>query len=654
MGTVCWDFPILGTASMSGSNNAAITMFKGTGIMDGLAREICQNSLDAKNRDLPDVPVRVKFSLSNLKKSEHAVFTEYEEYVQRAVDYWESNALKTEKIDEFLEHICQALDKEYIPMLTISDYNTTGLNGVNAGPSERSYWKLLLDTEGISIKPDDISAGSFGIGKNAPFAYSSLNMVFYNTYAQDGGRAFEGVTHMVTTQRMYNGTMRATQSSGKYLYLEDEYSGRPIKPSDSCDLAKIPQFQRNEIGTDVAIIGFKLEDYPEWEKNTAIAIIKNFVLAIHESKLEVIIESPQMTYEITKSNLEDLLFVSLKDEMQLKYTRQTYETITKTEPIMATIAEDGDLSIYVRYSDDYLASLSRFRSTGMLINTTSESLPHYAIVIVVNDVASMELSKTLREAEPPQHTEWKAKNITENRLLRNRAAKYIRNIMKEIQKVLDEFEKAEVTETIDAGVGNYLPDSNGTNNQEAGNDGLRTDVKISEIEKNDGTVIFKKNYETGTAGTGAKSKEDGVKTGKKKLKRKTPIPIPVVDGGTTGEQGATAGDGGVKISALPISEHRTYYVTANKYRSYIVAPKAYDNAFIQYYAEREDNNQDLIEVKNVKVEGIPLISVNGTKIGPIKLKEGSNIIYVEFANNELMAVTPVFNMEVIGDEKQKN
>lgn len=69
MGKVCWDFPLLGTASLNGSNNAAITMFKGTGIMDGLAREVCQNSLDAKDPDLgSDVPVRVVFALSYIEK----------------------------------------------------------------------------------------------------------------------------------------------------------------------------------------------------------------------------------------------------------------------------------------------------------------------------------------------------------------------------------------------------------------------------------------------------------------------------------------------------------------------------------------------------------------------------------------------------------
>ena len=49
--------------------------------MDSLAREICQNSLDARRRDLPaDEPVRVEFRLVEIRKDDHHdVFGGYEE-----------------------------------------------------------------------------------------------------------------------------------------------------------------------------------------------------------------------------------------------------------------------------------------------------------------------------------------------------------------------------------------------------------------------------------------------------------------------------------------------------------------------------------------------------------------------------------------------
>lgn len=654
MGRVCWDFPLLGTGNQSGNNIAAITMFKGTGIMDGLAREVCQNSLDAKDKDLPtETPVRVKFELTEITKADFSMFEGYKEALESSIAYWETSPLSTPKIMEFLHNVETALAEDSIPILVMSDYNTVGLNGVNASESEKSFWNLLVNTEGISIKQDDNSAGSFGIGKNAPFAYSALNLVFYNTLAKDGGRAFEGVTRLVTTQKEYNGTLRPTQPIGKYLYLIDEYTGRPILPTDDCAIANIEAFSRTEIGTDVAVVGFKKNDYLDWEKLTATAIIKNFILAIMDGKLDVTIKSPIKEYEIRKDTVESLLFTDFAEDPQLKYARQTYETITKGTHVKTKIAEKDDLSIYVRYDDAYSASLSRFRSTGMLINTTVEVLPHFSVVIVVNDVGEMELSKTLREAEPPQHTEWKAKNITDNRELHNKAARYIRNITKEIQKVLDEFERADITDKMDAGIGNYLPDASDASGSNEGSDGLKTDVTISEIASYEGRVFYNNQYESADGSTGKDTSKSGVKTGKKKRKKKQNKKIPVVKPGNDRDKGVSPGSGKVKMVSPVITEHRTYYMAGNKYRCYVNAPKDYDKVYIQYFAGRDDDKQDPLSVKNVKLENMPRLDVHCEKIGPITLKQGSNVFYVEFENNEIMAVIPMFTMEV-SNEKQSD
>lgn len=168
--------------------------------------------------------------------------------------------------------------------------------------------------------------------------------------------------------------------------MEDEYTGRPILPTDESPIANIDAFRRTEIGTDVAVVGFKLNDYTDWEKLTSVAIIKNFILAIMNGKLDVTVKSPDRLFEIRKDTLEKLLFIDFKDEPQLKYARQTYETIQKGTQVVTKIAEKGDLSIYVKYEDTYSASFSRFRSTGMLINTTTDVLPHFSVVVVVNDV----------------------------------------------------------------------------------------------------------------------------------------------------------------------------------------------------------------------------------------------------------------------------
>lgn len=96
MGEVCWHFPLLGTGNQSGNNIAAITMFKGSGIMDGLAREVCQNSLDARDKDLPsDQPVKVKFELVNIEKKNFSLFDGYKHALGNSISYWKKNPLST-------------------------------------------------------------------------------------------------------------------------------------------------------------------------------------------------------------------------------------------------------------------------------------------------------------------------------------------------------------------------------------------------------------------------------------------------------------------------------------------------------------------------------------------------------------------------------
>lgn len=644
---ICWDFPLLGTASLSGSNDAAITMFKGSGEMDGLAREVCQNSLDAKNRDLDEsLPVRVRFELLYVKTANHSVFSEFKEIVNNASNYWKNNPLSTEKTMQFLETAQSMLARDSIPILVMSDYNTYGLSqqGDEQNPS---FWDLLVNTEGISKKQDDNSAGSFGIGKRAPFAYSALRMVFYNTLSKENERAFEGVAHLVTSQRKYNEKLLKTVASGKYLFLEDEYSGRPIVPADGNSISLIDAFNRTEVGTDVAIVGFKEQEYPEWEKATAAAIIKNFILAIVRGKLEVEMVSPSCHIEINSSTVEKMLFLNYKDEEQLKFTRQIYQTLTE-QPKNFRVAEKDDLSIYVRYDEHYIGAQSRFRSTGMLINTTMESLPHYSIVVVVNDVGTKDLSKTLREAEPPQHTEWKAKNIVDDPELRKKAKRYIREIRNAVQHTLDEFEQADYAETLDAGIGGYIPDATDETGGREGSDDLKIDVKIQDIKTDDGRTLYNQQYSSAESAEGKDQGGSGIKVGTKKRKKKKKVRIPVVKAeGGAHQPGVSQGNGKVIIKTPKLLDTRIYHKAGKKYCQYIKTEQAYDRVYIQYYADREDGKQDTLTIKNIKVGNDPLINVDNTKAGPISLVSGSNTIYIEFTTDEIMAVESVFTMEVV-------
>ena len=656
-----WDFPLLGNGNESGNNIAAITMFKGMGIMDGLAREICQNSLDARDKDTESsIPVRVKFELIFLDRENFSLFEEYTEIIEESIKYWDKHPLKTPEIMDFLNSVKKESQKSKIPVLVISDYNTTGLNGVNASEYEQSYWDLLVNTEGISIKQDDNSAGSYGIGKNAPFAYSGLNLVFYNTYAKDGGRAFEGVSRLVTTQKLVNHEKRKTQPIGKYLYIKDMYSGRPILPEDKCSLASQEIFNRTHTGTDVAVVGFKTEDFQNWEHLLATAIIKNFVIAIKEGLLEVIIKSNNAEYTISKEKLYSLLFENFKTDDSLKYTRQIYSTLEEPDyqedVTIADSCNQKDLAIYIKYDDSYYQSMSRFRN-GMLINTTQESLPHYSVVIKTKDIGDGEytLSKVLRKSEPPQHTEWKAKNITDNRTLHNLAAKYLRKIRTEIQRMLDNLEQAEIKEITDSGL-SQIPNIAGKLSNEINNDLLKTEVTLDTENFIPSSSHSNNQYVSATSGEGITNKtyahKDGEPQNKKKKKRKkkgivvvTPVHGQDVDPEKI-RDGVIKGSGELKIKNISFEKHRTFAIGGNKYRIIVDSPEDYNNVFMKYYAGREDEGRDSLIIKNIKFENEQLKNINKNISGPFNFKKGKNTMHIEFESNELMALIPEYSVEV--------
>ena len=77
MQSIGWRFPPLLGGKKSGYTNQAIECFKGEELIHNLAREICQNSLDAKQEG-SDEPVRVRFRLKYVPTKQYDVFSGYQ------------------------------------------------------------------------------------------------------------------------------------------------------------------------------------------------------------------------------------------------------------------------------------------------------------------------------------------------------------------------------------------------------------------------------------------------------------------------------------------------------------------------------------------------------------------------------------------------
>lgn len=472
---ISWRFPPLSGGTRQGYTNNDIEVFKGQELFDNLTREICQNSLDA-HLETTDAPVKVVFEFRQINMAQYDVFSEYGECLKGCRNYWgdEMDA----KLSRFVTGAETTLQQETIPVLIASDYHTKGLSGSHSGKLSSS-WEALTGSDGISVKSDENSAGSYGIGKNAPFACSSLSMVFYNTLAEDNESAFIGVARLAT---LLNSDGKPTQRVGKYQNNDEENEiWKPIFDTDTNAFRDC--FTRTERGTDVIIVGFTQSK--DWVKNITNAVLKNFFVAISEGRLIVELKDSTEHHMINADTLSRLFF-DLSNNQEMIATTQLYKAFTTPDcKEFLEVLEPDDVEVYIKSDSSYKRTIANFRATGMLVGTYFKRIfQHYAAVVIVR---GQKLGELLKDTEPPRHNKWDYKQIEssdkEKRTLAKRSIQEIDTFVLNLLK--DQFEI--VTEdTIDAaGIGEYIPDDiDGLGAHSEGEDILKVKIKIGKIITN--------------------------------------------------------------------------------------------------------------------------------------------------------------------------
>ena len=167
-----WRFPSNDYGENKGINDSGVAMFRGTPLKS-LAREICQNSLDAATSNKTIVEFS-KFSIDTDAIPGRDVL---EDTFKRCLDFW--GAQKSKATKDFFSAALEEIKQDKCCFLRISDFNTTGLTGSRG--EINTDWTNLTKSSGASDKKGT-AGGSYGIGKFAPFACSQFSTVFYSTY----------------------------------------------------------------------------------------------------------------------------------------------------------------------------------------------------------------------------------------------------------------------------------------------------------------------------------------------------------------------------------------------------------------------------------------------------------------------------------------
>ena len=478
-----WKFPRLDGGPKQGINDGGVSTFTGSKLYNSLAREICQNSLDAKKEG--EKTVKVEFKEQIIKIDDFDCLKELKDVFSDVKEY--TRGSDNPKLESFLNEADKALSSDSVNFLVIRDYNTTGLDG-SKNADEDTPWLALTHSNGISVKGSG-SQGSYGIGKNSPFACSSLRTVFYNSYSEkEKIKAFTGVTKLVTHK---DANDELTIGTG---YYENTETRMPIFEEDPCEFRDL-FLRNNETGTDVIIAGFKKSE--TWKADIEKAVIRNYFVSIAKGLLIVDIDGLELSSQNIKERIDFYKANENGDsENGVELASEFYETyMDPTIHLTGSIITENDVELFVRMDDHYSKMIAEMRATCMLVKSRKQNrFARYAAVVIVNDGPLNDMLKTI---EPASHDEWDP-NIEED-ITKQRKVRQAKNkLYKWIRDSLDEICKGKDTDEFDLdGISAYLgyeDDDNslsGTEDEEVNL--LDSDSKIGDgIRRNKQIVIRKK------------------------------------------------------------------------------------------------------------------------------------------------------------------
>lgn len=429
-----WNFPSNNNAEIAGIGESGIETFKGNPIR-GLAREICQNSIDATKENKTTKIEFVSFRLPSKKLLGVDTLTDA---LLRGKDFWKGQ--RDTRARDFYEDAIDTIKSDYIDFLRISDFNTTGLIGSRSN-SYNTSWSNLIKSTGVSDKLGG-AGGSFGIGKNAPFATSSLRTIFYSTLDIENVKACQGVSRLTS----FKDPMGDTTFGVGYYGGENN---TPIYNLVTID----PNYDREKQGpgTDIYISGFQYA-HTDWKSEIIKSVLDGFLYSIYEGTLEVRIND----ILINRQSIDDLIEKYIVPDDSAYRIVNYYKVLTSNSKWVeeSNFMNMGKIKLKLDIEQGFHKRVAMIRKTGMKIfdrGHISNVIPFAGVLIIEGE----KINNFLRQIENPTHTKWEPERAGDK-------IPYAREVLKAfgkfITKVLNELSESSGSEFIDPDVGEFLPD----------------------------------------------------------------------------------------------------------------------------------------------------------------------------------------------------
>lgn len=632
-----WRFPDNGYTTESGLDDSEMEMFKKDPVAS-LAREICQNSIDASSGG---EPVKVVFSSFEVSRDEVPGIDDLSKEINSCYNFKKDS----EKEGPALYNMKQCVEQNIIKCLRISDYNTTGVRGVDYYKSGAPFYSL---TKGSGVSDKGVnSAGSKGIGKFASFVVSQINTVFYSTYADDNGKGYLGISKLRSVPLVGEDEDLMTMGIG---YFGADKKNSPVKEELHLD----PSYTRgDEHGTDVYVLGFVT--YNGWENDIIAEVVKSFMVAMMHGDLILEVNGVEVNRETMESIIYDDSFCAGLGVRNIREIQAQFEMLRGGEnvAIREIDVEGSQITIYVKkYTqiDERKATKHclMVRHPFMMIKTktTNAMLPYSALCIIHES----DLNEKLRKIENPQHTDWEIKRLNDfpeekketsrlKRIMEDTISSYIREVLAEGSSETTDME----------GAGEFLPSTNEELGVAVGKGSSGEEIVVNPIVQV--VVPNPKTIKAGEAGEGyefdkGEQMDDGTEGREpaKKEKKPNPNPEPKVEPGDGKKYGE--GDRPV-LKKVPLS--------GMKYHTIITDKKAgkFKCAFTSIYDELDcemqirmcgdSRDKFAVNILSAEIDGEPCDIVDGKIVGLTLEKNKNYQVLCVVDNNQQFASEVIFN-----------
>lgn len=574
-----WYFAPLNGGQASGLNDSGVSYFEADPIRS-VAKETLQDSIDALHDS--EQKTIIKFNTFHVSQEEVPDYKHLVHAFESGAERWGHHPA-TKK---FFENGLKMLQRKEIPILAIQDYNTTGLSDV--GNTRTGGWYTLILSAGVTEKAST-DGGSYGIGKNAPFAASALRTVLYSTKNRDEQIGFQGIARIPTITDVDG---EDTQGTGYFFNATER---QPLVDAEDI----LSPYRRTAYGTDKFVLGFN--DEKNWKERLIDEVLSSYLLAIYRGTLEVHVNDevinkeslPKMINIIRKFNKESLA-------LQYYEVLHSTHTISYEKEFKTVDGSKEKATLLLLERDGFKKRVGLHRSTGMKIFDKGHfrtPLDFSGIFIVEGE----KLNAALREMEPPTHDEWKPELYKENTKY---AKKLIADIYAWLNKTANSLLTYDVSEHFQIqGIEELLPDL--------------SDASVTTIEVKKDTL------------------KDRISTIRPKQKQKKPRPKPVIptSGGNDIEVPETVREGeakenpqtpkdpgsGNEMRKARISRINVFCTNpVTKEYTVLITPQTVGTLSLQVKAVGENGRTKKVVISEAHIGGEQL-SITDNVVGPIVL-----------------------------------